>query len=215
MAEKKQLKHGILIAIEGIDGAGKTTQARILSERLKNSGYSAVLLHEPTHSQWGEKIRYLAKNGRNKTSPELESELFYYDRIEDVKENINPKLKEKNVVIMDRYYFSNIAYQGARGLSADIIEKKNEEIAPKPDLVIILDISPTESSKRICSTRKDGPNHFENKEYLKEVRRLFLSRFKDRKNVIVLDGDGNHSQSEVSDSLWSLIEQIVHEAEET
>ena len=93
MALKKVLKHGICtITIKGIDGAGKTTQSRLLCEKLKNAGYSVVLLHEPIHSQWGEKIRQLAINGRHRTAPKEELELFYYkDRIEDVNKNIIPK----------------------------------------------------------------------------------------------------------------------------
>jgi dTMP kinase len=215
MAPKKELKHGILIAIEGIDGAGKTTQSRLLCEKLKNAGYSVVLLHEPTHSQWGEKIRQLAINGRHRTAPKEELELFYKDRIEDVNKNIIPKMQEKNVVIMDRYYFSNITYQGARGLDPSYIERVNEKIAPKPHLVIILDIMPSESLKRIRATREDGPNHFEKAKYLEKVRELFLNRFNNRDNVVIIDGDGSHSERQVSDSLWSLVEPIVHTAEET
>lgn len=215
MADKKLLKDGVLIAIEGIDGAGKTTQARLLYEKLKNSGYSAVLLHEPTRGQWGEKIRDLAKNGRHKVTPEEELDLFYKDRIEDVQKNIKPKLQEKYVVVMDRYYFSNVVYQGVRGLSPEYIETINEKIAPPPNLVIILDISPSESIKRIIDTRTDGPNHFEKTDYLEEVRELFLRQFSGRNNVKIIDGDGLHSQQEVSESLWSFVVPIVRQAEET
>src|SRR3989304_2353402 len=116
---KVVLKRGILVAIEGIDGAGKTTQTAMLCARLCKNGYSAVSFHEPTDSKWGRKIRELAKNGRHKITAQDEMNLFYQDRIEDVKANINPALKRKNVVIMDRYYFSNIAYQSARGLNPD------------------------------------------------------------------------------------------------
>ena len=153
MAGKKVLKHGILVAIEGIDGAGKSTQSRLLFEKLKNTGYSVVLLHEPTNGQWGEKIRDLAKNGRHKKTAQEELELFYQDRLEDVEKNIRPKMLEKNVVIMDRYYFSSVAYQGVRGLDPDYVERRNEAIAPKPDILIILDISPPDSLKRIRATR--------------------------------------------------------------
>lgn len=214
MAPKKVLKQGILIAIEGIDGAGKTTQSRLLYKKLKNAGYSATLLHEPTDSQWGEKIRQLARNGRHRITPEEELELFYKDRIEDVNKNIIPMLDEKNVVIMDRYYFSNVTYQGARGLDPDYIETINEKIAPVPQIVIILDITPSESSKRIRATREEGPNHFEQEKYLEKVRELFLKQFNDRNNVVIIDGDSTHSEQEVSDLLWSFVEPIVVAAEQ-
>ena len=215
MAEKKVLKRGILIAIEGIDGAGKTTQSHMLVEKLNKKGYSAVLLHEPTNGQWGQKIKELAKNGRHGITPEGELDLFYRDRIEDVEKNIGPSIREKKVIVMDRYYYSNVTYQGARGLDPDYVEKKNEKIAPKPDLVLILDIQPPESSRRIIATRKDGPNHFERTEYLERVRNLFLQHFRDRDNVRIIDGDGNHSKQEIFDSLWSLVKPIVRSAEET
>lgn len=215
LARKKLLKHGVLISIEGIDGAGKTTQAHLLFKNLKEAGYSTVILHEPTNGQWGDKIRELARNGRHKTTAQEEFELFYRDRLEDVERNIMPKLNEKNVVIMDRYYFSNIAYQGARGLDPDYVERRNEEIAKKPDLLIILDISPLESLKRIRATRKDGPNHFERTSYLEKVRQLFLKQFRGRHRVAIIDGDDSHSEQEISECLWSLVEPVIREAEET
>jgi dTMP kinase len=215
MAEKRILKNGILIAIEGIDGAGKTTQSQMLCEKLCEEGYSAVLLHEPTNGQWGQKIKELAKNGRHEITPEAELDLFYKDRIEDVEKNISPSIREKKVIVMDRYYYSNVTYQGARGLDPDYVEKKNEKIAPKPDLVVILDIPPPESSRRIIATRKDGPNHFERTDYLEKVRNLFLQHFSGRTNVRVINGDGNHSKQEVFDCLWSLVKPKVLDAEET
>jgi dTMP kinase len=215
LAEKKQLKHGILFAVEGIDGAGKTTQSQMLFKRLRNAGYSATLLHEPTNGKWGEKIRALATNGRQEISPEQELELFYQDRVEDVNEHIKPELEQKNIVIMDRYYFSNITYQGARGLDPNYIERKNEQIAPPPDLVIILDITPSESLRRINGTREGGPNHFEKAKDLEKVRELFLKQFCGRINVAIVDGNSSHSKKEVFNRLWSLVDPIVRAAEET
>jgi dTMP kinase len=105
LEERATLKHGVLIAIEGIDGAGKTTQSKLLVKKLVKEGYPAVCFHEPTEGKWGLKIKDLAKNGRHKTSPEEEMNFFYQDRIEDVKKNIRPALKDKKTIIMDRYYF--------------------------------------------------------------------------------------------------------------
>jgi dTMP kinase len=215
LVQKKTLKKGILIAIEGIDGAGKTTQSRLLYERIKNNGYSTILLHEPTDGQWGKKIRELAINGRNKVTAEEELELFYRDRLEDVDENICPNIEKKSIVIMDRYYFSSVAYQGANGLNLDYVEKRNKEIAPIPDMLIILDIPPSESIRRIRATRADGPNHFEQAEYLEKVRGIFLNQFNGRPYVAIIDGDGRHSEEQISDSLWSLVEPLIREFEES
>ena len=113
LEQRKQLKKGVLIAIDGIDGSGKTTQTIILFERLRKNGYPVVHLHEPTEGVWGQKIKDLAANGRHRVTAETEFDFFFQDRLEDVEKNILPTLKKKKIVIMDRYYFSNVAYQGA------------------------------------------------------------------------------------------------------
>jgi dTMP kinase len=203
------LKKGFLIAIEGIDGAGKTTQTRMLNNKLCKKGYSAITFHEPTNGKWGEKIKELAKNGRHEVSKEDETNFFYQDRLEDVKNNIKPALKKKNVVIMDRYYFSNIAYQGVRGVNQDHIEKENEKIAPKPDILIILDITPEVALKRIREKRNNKPNHFERLEHLQKIREVFLKRFGERDYVKVVDGDDLHSETSISDEIWRIVEPLV------
>lgn len=213
--ERKRLKRGVLIAIEGIDGAGKTTQAKILGETLAKKGYFVVGLHEPTGGKWGKKIKELAKNGRHKTKPETELDLFYLDRREDVGKNIRPSLQEKKIVIMDRYYFSSVAYQGERGLNPDYIEKKNETIAPIPDITIILDLDPEVSLKRIRHKRNETPNHFERKKYLERVRQAFLRQFSNRPNIRIIDGDDTRPIQMVASDIWKIVEPIIKEAEET
>jgi dTMP kinase len=168
-----RLKKGLLIVIEGIDGAGKSTQARLLLGKLQSEGYPAVCFREPTKGKWGRKIKKLAKRA-NSLSPEEELELFIKDREENVKKNLKPALSRKEVVILDRYYFSTIAYQGAKGIRPDRIRKLNEKFAVKPDLVFILDIDPAEGLERI-RTRKKKDILFERKDYLARVRRIFWS----------------------------------------
>jgi thymidylate kinase len=87
----KSLRKGILIAIEGIDGAGKTTQSIMLFEKLRSAGYPVVCLHEPTDGKWGNKIKDLAKNGRQKITAEDELNLFYQDRLEAALKRIREK----------------------------------------------------------------------------------------------------------------------------
>ena len=168
----------MLIAVEGIDGTGKTTVSRYIVELLRKKGFECVLLREPGDSEYGERIR----NSKKRLSPEKELELFMLDRIEDVRNNILPALEEGKVVVMDRYYFSSIAYQGARGLDAEEIRKMNEKIAPKPDLVILLDAEPEVVLERIKSRGDLTP--FEDLEYLKKVRENFL-KYADESTVII------------------------------
>ena len=171
----------MLIAIEGIDGSGKTTIARFLEEELKKIGYNVVRFKEPTDSEYGRKIKQILKE--RIVSPKEELELFLKDREVDVRDNILPALKEGKIVIMDRYYYSTIAYQGALGLDVEEIKKLNEKF-PKPDLVIILDVSPETALKRIKAKRK--PDRFEDLNYLRRVRDIFLSL---RDNVVVINAE--------------------------
>lgn len=164
------LKRGVLIAIEGIDGAGKSTQAEILKEKLKKRGLDVILLKEPTSSKWGRKIKEISKKTKS-LDPLEELELFVKDREFNVREKILPALKEKKIVIIDRYYISTIAYQGARGIDKDIIRERNEKFAPKPDIIFILDIDPEESMQRI---KREREILFEEEKFLKEVRKNFL-----------------------------------------
>ncbi|MEM3726250.1 MAG: dTMP kinase [Candidatus Bathyarchaeia archaeon] len=214
VVERKRLKHGVLIAIEGIDGAGKTTQAKILLETLIKKGYDAVCFHEPTDGKWGRKIKELATNGRYKISPEVELQFFYLDRLEDVKRNIQPALQRKKIVIMDRYYLSSVAYQGARGLDLDLIEKKNETIAPIPNIAIIIDLNSEVALTRIRYKRNEIPNYFERKKYLEHVRQIFLKRFSNRTNVRIIDGDDTRPIQMIASDIWKIVEPIIKEAED-
>src|SRR5437867_1133610 len=93
---------GFLIAIEGIDGAGKTTQTQLLAGLLQDRGYEVVTTKEPTKGKWGTMLREKAKTGR--LSPEEELNAFLNDRKEHIETIIRPNLEAGKVVIADRYY---------------------------------------------------------------------------------------------------------------
>jgi len=155
----------VLIAVEGIDGSGKTTIVKFLAEELKRRGYNVVTFKEPTDSEWGKKVK------QAKLKPEEELELFLKDREWNVKNNIIPALKSGKIVVLDRYYYSTIAYQGARGIDPELIKKLNERF-PKPDIVILLDVSPEIALRRIKV--RGEPDKFEKIEFLRKVRENFL-----------------------------------------
>jgi len=177
---------GLLISVEGIDGTGKTTQVQLLKKWLEEHGRKAVVLKEPTQGRYGKEIARLASAGAMK-DPAAELRLFMLDRMEDVRFHIKPVLEEGKVVIMDRYYQSNMAYQGARGLDVRKIKEANERFAPVPDLIIVLDIDPGRSLARVKACR-DVVGHFENKAYLEKVRDIFL-RIGGEPNAVVIDAD--------------------------
>lgn len=174
----KRNDQGILIIFEGIDGSGKTSQTIRVTKWLKEKGLSAVSFSEPTWGEYGKKLREIMHYGRKNVTPQEELDLFLKDREEDVRENILPALKKNFITIMDRYFYSNMAYQGALGIDVNLIRQLNEKIAPRPDMVIILDIDVRLGLHRINNLRQEKENHFEKAEYLKKVRQIF-NRMKD------------------------------------
>ena len=168
------LKRGYLIVFEGIDGTGKSTQCSLLSKFLREKKIPNIVLAEPTMGIWGMKIRRVLSEGREGISPKEELSWFVNDRKEDISKNIMPALLDNKVVIMDRYYFSTAAYQGALGLNPEDIRTENENFAPIPDRVLIFLTSPDVCLERIESSR-DQKSAFEKIEYLQNVETIFKS----------------------------------------
>lgn len=195
-----KLKRGVLIVLDGIDGTGKTTQAKRLWETLRNDGWDAVYFREPSDSRWGLAIKKKAAVA-DSLSPEEELSLFQKDREENVRKNIKPALAGKKAIVCDRYYFSTIAYQGARGIDPEMIRAQNESFAPKPDLVFILDIAPENGLSRIAKSRAKMDLHFEREDYLAGVRAIFRS----------FEGETIHhiDASRPEDVIYGDIEKVV------
>lgn len=164
---------GMLAAFEGVDGAGKTTQALAARDRLAALGYTALYLREPTSGLFGQRIRELMTKGRDTLTPVEEFELFLADREEDARLNIRPALASGAVVCIDRYYISSMAYQGALGLDPDFIREQNEKIAPKPDLILYFHIPVETGIARIQASRPGGQNLFEMQHYQEQVAAIF------------------------------------------
>ena len=165
-------KRGFLIVLEGIDGTGKSTQSVLLGKWLEQQGYPVILSREPTAGKWGKMVRDSATSGRLSLEDELQ--YFLEDRKEHVTQLIAPALEAGKIVILDRYYFSNMAYQGARGLDPAEIRQRNEEFAIPPDLMVIFDLDVGVALSRI-GARGDIANQFEQRENLQRCRKIFLS----------------------------------------
>lgn len=187
LMKKLRPKKGWLIVFEGIDGSGKSTQIAKLAAYLRDKGYEVVCFQEPTQGRWGRLIRRKARQAAS-LSPEEELRLFLLDRRENVAKNLQPALRQKKVVLLDRYYFSTMAYQGARGLDVEEIRKRNEAFAPPPDLVFILLVEPREGLQRI-KNRQRAELLFEEENYLRQVNKLYAS-FKGE-NIIQLDASAS------------------------
>jgi dTMP kinase len=170
---RHRLCRGLFIVFEGVDGAGKTTQVRLLDERLQRIGYDVVCLKEPTEGPWGQKLRQLAQQGRQEISPATELEWFLQDRREDVERNIQPALARGQIVVLDRYYFSTIAYQGALHLDPEEIRERNEAFAPPPDLLFLLYLPAEQGWQRV--QQRGTFSHFERLDYLERVAAIFAT----------------------------------------
>ena len=161
------------IVFEGIDGTGKTVQVKLLKEALERAGENPVVSREPTDGPWGRLIKASATTGR--FSPEQELDAFLQDRTEHVNTLVRPALEQGKIVILDRYFYSSIAYQGSRGANVADVKALMESRFPIPDAVFILDIDPGLGVHRIVHSRGERPNHFEDLENLARVRSIFQS----------------------------------------
>jgi dTMP kinase len=167
------MKKGLLIAFEGIDGTGKSTQLRLLADFLKTEGASVITTYEPTDSKYGRRIRELYQD-RGSCTLEEELALFIEDRRLHVRELIKPELATGNIVLTDRYYYSTAAYQGAAGMDTAKIFARNS-FAPVPDLVLLLTMNPEISIARIQEGRGEELNDFEQLDQLRKVADHFAA----------------------------------------
>jgi len=181
-----ELSQGWLLAIEGIDGAGKTTQAHLLARALQSIGHRVVLTKEPTDGPHGQKIRALSSAG---AEIDLEQELEYFidDRREHIEGCVAPALARGEVVITDRYFYSNVAYQGARGLDPDAILARNESLFPSPDAVLLIEVSVMEGLRRVTARGGELNRAYERSDFLEAAAAVFARI--DRPNVHRIDGE--------------------------
>jgi len=156
---------GLFITIEGPEGSGKTTVAKMITERLKMEGYPVVYTREPGGVEIAEKIRDIILDVNNtKLDPRSEALLYAASRRQHLVEKVEPALAEGKIIICDRFIDSSLAYQGhARGLGIDEVFEMNMFAINKrlPDLTILLDIDPQEGLNRINKNRSGELNRLD------------------------------------------------------
>lgn len=176
---------GILVVFDGIDGAGKTTQAQQLAADLAAAGETVVLSKEPTDGAYGAKLRASAQSGRLPFEEELE--LFIADRQEHLKVKVGPALDAGHIVILDRYFYSTLAYQGARVGGLRDIEGRIRKGVVHPDITFWIQTPPEVAVLRI--QQRDGAiNHFERVDDLVRVNNLFKQISLTETNFVTVDG---------------------------
>ena len=176
------------IVFEGIDGSGKSTQCRMLYEFIANTGKKVKLLAEPTGGPWGTELRSMLKSS---TPPPVmtQIELFIKDRMDDYEQNIKPCMERGITVVMDRYFYSNAAYQGVSGITpAEIIAMNLQKGFPLPSRVYFIDVKAETAMERIIKRNGSGKTElFEKREFLESVRNNFLSLADER--FLVINGE--------------------------
>lgn len=188
------MTQGIFITFEGIDGSGKSTQARLLAERLQFSGRKVVLTREPGGSEGAEEIRQLLLTGDpNRWSAETELLLFNAARRDHLEKTIRPALAEGAVVISDRFADSTRVYQGAtRGDLRGAVEQLHSiMIGQEPDLTFIIDMDPQIALERGLA-RSSGEDRFEDfgLGFQETLRHGFLTLAKSHPSrCLVVDGN--------------------------
>jgi dTMP kinase len=169
------VNRGRLIAFEGLDGCGKSTQIERLAETLRRAGLDPLLTAEPTDGEWGRRIRAMARGAAPAVAPEEELRWFVEDRREHVARCIAPALAGDRPVLTDRYFLSTVAYQGANGLDAAKILAESEAEFPIPDLVLLLGVDVDTALARVHARGREREGVFEVRERLERVAQIFRS----------------------------------------
>ncbi len=220
MAKKLQLgkerqmaeKTGRFIAFEGIDGSGKSTQIKLLAEKLKEQKLAHYITMEPTDSPIGCLIQQIL-TGRVKTDNKVVAALFAADRLDHLLNDVNG-IKEKvdagTVVLTDRYYFSSYAYQCVDMPMEQVIalNQQSSEIM-RPDLNIFIDIDAGTAMERIMKNRYQV-ELFEKKSRLERTRegyREAFERMKGIEKIVVIDG--TRTVEEVAFKVWEAVQPLL------
>lgn len=205
------MARGVFLTFEGGEGAGKTTQVRLLAEYLTEAGLGVLLTREPGGSPAAEEIRaLLVTGGTDRWSPLAETLLFYAARVEHWREVIQPALNAGRIVICDRFADSTIAYQAhAGGLSLAFVQQLHALVLPGvvPDLTLILDL-PVASGLARASSRPGTETRFEAKgsAFHERLRAGFLeiARLEPRRCAVI---DAARDITEVQADILSVVQQ--------
>lgn len=207
---------GFFITFEGLEGAGKTTQTRMLFQKLTKEGYPCVLTSEPGGSELGDAIKKILIDVKyNDMTPLSELFLFAAARAQHVEKLIRPSLEEGKIIICDRYTDASLAYQCfGRGLPENLVRETNSRASwnVRPDLTFFLDVEPalglTRIYNRIQELEKPADRiEKENLDFFYKVREGYLTTSRDEpKRFRILDGS-----SEIDDVHNIIYKTVVKE----
>lgn len=206
------MRKNLFIALEGIDGSGKSTQVKLLKENLEKAGHKVYTTCEPTDGPIGAMIRNIFVQKLD-TDHRIIAGLFVADRLDHILNKTNgllKKLEEGYTVITDRYYLSSYAYQGAH-MSLDWVIAANAQSPEllRPDLNIYIDISPEVSMGRIAKGR-EATELFETHENLQLVYDTYtevIERLKGEEKIVITNGD--RTPDLIAADIWGEVEKLL------
>ncbi|MBF8437973.1 dTMP kinase [Halanaerobiaceae bacterium Z-7014] len=205
---------GLFITLEGLEGSGKTTQQKYIVDELRDKGFDVLLTREPGATRLGKRIRELLLDPEwSEMTPRAEILLFAADRAQHVEEVVKPALKAGKIVISDRYFDSNLAYQGyGRGLDIEIVKKINLWAVDylKPDLTFFLDLPVEVGLARARAQTVDKLGDRLEREELKfyqQIRDGYLKLAEESERFRVIDA--NRSIKEVKVDILQVIEEMI------
>lgn len=194
----------LFVTFEGIEGCGKSTQARLLASRLRHAGHRAILTAEPGGTKLGRAVRAALLNPARTVDPVAEWLLFEADRAQHVRETIQPTLRRGITVVCDRFSDSTRAYQGiGRGLGLEAVDRVDRAATGglKPDLTFLLDLPVREGLARVTSRGKLTRIDRERTRFHEKIRSAFLvlaTREPGRIKVV----DGRLDRAHAAEVVW-------------
>ena len=204
--------NGAFIVFEGIDGCGKSTQAQILAERLRQMGQDCLLTREPSDGEVGKLLRR-ALSGEIKFCEQTMAALFAADRLDHLTNEEDGVLKALNagkIVICDRYYLSTYAYQSVEVDLAWAMALNSQAVKiARPMVNIYLDISVDKALERIKDNRSQI-DIYESKERLIHTKKSYesiIARLKDEENIIIINAE--QSIEEIAQNIWEQLGELV------
>ncbi len=194
---------GRFIVLEGIDGAGLSTQSKLLKNYIMKKYKRVLLTKEPTNSPVGKLIK-LALSNKIKLSDKTIQLLFLADRSNHLESEILPAIDNNYIVISDRYLYSSLAYGYVSGLNYRWLRYINNQFR-RPDLGILIDVSVRSAIRRISDQK--GLELFSQRDKMERVRRMFISLAKENGLKVI---DGEKSIEEVHAKIVTIVEKFLN-----
>lgn len=206
----KNLKKGMLISIEGIDGSGKSTLSKNLYNYLEKEQYPVILTKEPGATPLGLQLRSILQSKTVSVNTKAEFLLFAADRAQHFTDVIVENLKANKIIISDRLNDSSIAYQGyGRGLDIQTLKEINKWAMNDitPDLILYVKVDLPVAIERIKNRKEELTDFEKEKDFLQKVSQGFDKIFHNNKDVLILDG--NKTQEEILEDAIKTIERFL------